>query len=94
MVRSIANTMSSEGIVPEIFMACLTIFSLLNFTKFEWSVIEPATVPTLKFINTTKDERGLTLAIEALANMIEERKSEQIKAVVETNNLNRFVELL
>lgn len=75
-------------------MACLTIFSLLYFTEFEWSVIEPAIVPTLKFINTTKDERGLALAIEALANMIEERKIEHIKAVVETNNLNRFVELL
>ena len=86
--------MSSEGIVPEILMACLTIFSLLYFTEFEWSVIEPAIVPTLKFINTTKDERGLALAIEALANMIEERKIEHIKAVVETNNLNRFVELL
>lgn len=86
--------MSTEGLVYNLMIACLRLLSdHLDCKEVEWSLIEPAVLPTLKTIVIAKGD-DLALAFGALKNIVSGRKISQLKVVVEASNMNRFVDHL
>lgn len=89
-MQNLIDTMASDGVMTNILTACLQVVSFFDFNICAWESIEPIIPPVLKIVMTSTDDVVITMACKALRNLVR-GTIDQIKSIVETSKLNRYV---